>query len=291
MMKFYTLLQIGSLILLHFLPAKAQRSTGLSKGVTETGSLLVVADRTEMRRGLGPGPGSGSARSFEPGYYRTNLVAGAGKRWMDQQKALRAMATEPCGDYLCKGEGGLPVTLISFSGSRQDTTTVLLNWETSEETNNQRFEVERSLDPQRGFEMAGVVDGAGNTGSKYHFQDLNRWAEVTYYRLRQVDYDGTSTYSRIISVKGARIALSILAYPNPGTPDKIRFQLEGSENAGRFSIQLTDVKGSVLYSDNVFKVEKARSFPLPKLPALTRGMYILRVSNGPETTTVPFIIY
>jgi hypothetical protein len=271
---------VCALVLLIFRPAAGQDSRQPSnQGKTKGGTLSPIAKQIDSLHHV-----------MQLGYHRETLVAGVGQRWINKQKALRTRVV--CSSYLCsKGDGPLPVTLINFGGARQDTATVLLRWETSAETNNQRFEVERSLNVQHGFEFVGTVDAAGNTGGKYRFRDLNRWSQITYYRLKQIDNDGTSTYSRIISVKGAWVELSILAYPNPGTPDKMRFRLEGSENAGGISIQLMDVKGVMLYSGDAFIVEKTRSFALPKLPSLTDGMYILKVSNGSETAKVRFIIH
>lgn len=106
----------------------------------------------------------------------------------------------------------LPVELVSFSGDSKAEGNVL-QWTTASEINNKGFEVERSTNG-RLFETIGFVEG--NTDSRqalnYSFTDATQQS-LTYYRLKQIDWDGTSTYSRIISVK--RKNENAKVYPNP----------------------------------------------------------------------------
>lgn len=106
----------------------------------------------------------------------------------------------------------LPVTLVSFDGKSQNSQTKL-TWKTTSETNNKGFEIERSADA-RIFEKIGFVDGNGDSkgDNMYHFADLQPF-ETSYYRLKQLDYDGKFEYSRVIAVKGDGAAVRI--YPNP----------------------------------------------------------------------------
>ena len=94
----------------------------------------------------------------------------------------------------------LPVTLVSFEGKSANNQTKLA-WKTTSETTNKGFEIERSADA-RTFEKIGFVDGNGDTRETkvYHFIDLSPFA-TTYYRLKQLDYDGKSEYSKVIAVK------------------------------------------------------------------------------------------
>lgn len=105
----------------------------------------------------------------------------------------------------------LPVTLVSFEGKSENNQTKL-TWKTTSETTNKGFEIERSADA-RTFEQIGFVDGSGDTKENqfYHFTDLNPFT-TTYYRLKQLDYDGKSEYSKVIAVKAEKI---VKVYPNP----------------------------------------------------------------------------
>ncbi|MGI8892665.1 MAG: T9SS type A sorting domain-containing protein [Bacteroidia bacterium] len=108
----------------------------------------------------------------------------------------------------------LPVELIHFS-ARVLSDVVKIEWTTASEKNNDYFEVQRSGDGFN-FEVAGIVKGAGNstTINHYEFLDLNPLNGVSYYRLRQIDYDGTDDISPSVSVRFlAKHKVNI--YPNP----------------------------------------------------------------------------
>ncbi|MGV3602956.1 MAG: BspA family leucine-rich repeat surface protein [Dyadobacter fermentans] len=106
----------------------------------------------------------------------------------------------------------LPVRLISLTGMYHEKA-VTLNWTTSEEENNAGFEIQKSADAVS-FEKIGFVRGSSDTKtlSAYQFFDLRPFS-TTYYRLKQLDHDGTFAYSRIISVKNKTAPVKI--YPNP----------------------------------------------------------------------------
>lgn len=94
----------------------------------------------------------------------------------------------------------LPVKLIYFKGIPQDDY-VILDWSTASEYNNSHFEVERSGEGSR-FETLQAVDGAGNSRSTLDYQtvDDNPLPGRSYYRLKQVDWNGVTSYSRTVSV-------------------------------------------------------------------------------------------
>jgi large repetitive protein len=94
----------------------------------------------------------------------------------------------------------LPITLTSFTVTKQGDD-AQLNWTTSMEENNKGFEVQRSTD-QSSWSVLGFVTGAGNsqTPKYYQYLDQNLPAGTYYYRLRQVDYDGHSTFSKVLPV-------------------------------------------------------------------------------------------
>ena len=114
-------------------------------------------------------------------------------------------------------EESLPVTLISFTARMSEANT-LLNWQTSSEFNASYFDLERSSDA-RTFEKIAKIQAAGNSSliRTYYFHDthLSQVTPITYYRLRQVDQDGTYAYSRLVSVKRNDSAMRANLYPNP----------------------------------------------------------------------------
>ncbi len=95
---------------------------------------------------------------------------------------------------------GLPVTYEHFTAKALGNE-VLLDWKTSEELNNQGFDIERSYDGINFTSIGHVYADEINTeGRDYQFLDKNPGAQLLYYRLNQIDADGTHTYSDIISV-------------------------------------------------------------------------------------------
>lgn len=106
----------------------------------------------------------------------------------------------------------LPVNLISFSGETQDRT-VTLHWATASEKDNSHFVVERSRDGLR-FIGIGKVAGNGTTDlfTEYTLEDADALPGINYYRLKQVDFDGTTSYSKVIATRvvGKSRNLSVL---------------------------------------------------------------------------------
>ena len=95
----------------------------------------------------------------------------------------------------------LPIELGTFTGLHNGRS-VVLNWTTISETNNEYFTIQRTLDGVI-FEDIGTVSGAGNsqTDIEYEFFDYAPFLGTSYYRLKQTDYDGQYKYSEVISVR------------------------------------------------------------------------------------------
>jgi hypothetical protein len=117
----------------------------------------------------------------------------------------------------------IPVELISFKGEPVDGV-IQLYWSTSTETNNRIFEIERKEDEKNTeWIKIGFVNGIGTTTERndYYFADANITTGIYYYRLKQIDFDGSFEYSNIIEVqvgeKPDKFQLH-QNYPNPFNP-------------------------------------------------------------------------
>jgi PKD repeat protein len=122
----------------------------------------------------------------------------------------------------------IPVELISFSADIVGGD-VQLKWETATETNNRGFEIERSSD-NKSFLAVGFVPGKGTAAEKssYSYIDKDISEGKTWYRLKQIDFDGTYAYSGIVEVNySLPVEFSISQnYPNPFNPSTtIKFSL------------------------------------------------------------------
>ena len=109
-----------------------------------------------------------------------------------------------------------PVELTTFQAEKVADSQSLLTWSTASELNNDRFEVERSVDGVN-FEMIGEVAGNGTTtvAQDYDFVDARPAIGTNYYRLRQVDYDGAFEYTDVKHLQFGDIQQSFSAFPNP----------------------------------------------------------------------------
>ncbi len=173
----------------------------------------------------------------------------------------------------CVGNGGveipLPIELLSFSGKDTNNTN-LLKWITATETNNDYFTIERSTDA-KSWEIVAVVDGAGNSNQvlKYTYPDYSFKTETTYYRLKQTDFDGSFSYSEVISVVSNKEILDVNIYPNPTTGILI---VKGNEIE---QIEIVDVTGKTI--SNITMNGDMQSVDLSNL---AKGVYFVKaISN------------
>jgi hypothetical protein len=174
----------------------------------------------------------------------------------------------------------LPVTLLYFTGSLV-ADKVLLNWETASELNNDFFAVEKSLDG-RTWTTIGTVKGNGTTSKphKYDFVDVSPFIGDNYYRLRQVDFDGSFQYSRIIVINvGTEVARNsfIGVYPNP-TGGPVRASIASLDDQNIF-IKVMDVTGRQMMTKNANLSKGINNIDMD-LSRLPGGAYILSFTDS-----------
>jgi hypothetical protein len=139
----------------------------------------------------------------------------------------------------------LPVKWMNFTAEKIDKDVNLL-WSTASELNNERFEVEKSIDNSKWLTI-GVVKGNRTTNfvSSYKFIDVSTPQDMTgelYYRLKQVDFDGKFEYSNIVAVNFDKSLIDKWnIFPNPGTSKII---INGVFQSGNFI--LYDMQGREL---------------------------------------------
>ncbi len=154
------------------------------------------------------------------------------------------------GTILSKLDNPLPVELTTFTAKVIDGK-VNLNWKTATEVNNYGFEIERKYSGEKSkWKKIGFVKGAGNSNSpnNYLFSDKPETSGKYIYRLKQIDIDGTFTYSSLAEVEilaPERFELS-QNYPNPFNPStKITFSIP--EESG-IKLEIYDVLGRKIKS-------------------------------------------
>ena len=173
----------------------------------------------------------------------------------------------------------LPVQWLSFTAQKRNET-VLLSWKTTTEQNSSRFEIEKSPDAIR-FNKIGAVAAAGNSNSvlSYSFSDQQPLKGMNFYRLKQVDLDGTFNYSKIVSIKFDKNATVILS-PNPAK-NVLNIQLLQANNFTSASV--FDATGKLLWKQNITSAQIQIN-----TMQLSKGWYTIRL-EGRETEQHSFI--
>ncbi|HEX8517719.1 MAG TPA: T9SS type A sorting domain-containing protein [Bacteroidia bacterium] len=177
----------------------------------------------------------------------------------------------------------LPVELTSFTGV-YTTSGNRLDWSTSSETNNDHFEIERSLNGND-FNYIASIEGQGNTTSKtdYSYIDSKPERVINYYRLKQVDQNGEFTYSNIIAIDnnaGGNEFLTV--YPNPTSGEVVT--ISGSENISLITIY--NILGEVVYNTGILADNKVT------VTILSKGNYFVKaVTTDNNTITSRFTRY
>lgn len=179
----------------------------------------------------------------------------------------------------------LPVELFGFHAS-QNAQTVRLQWRTATEHNNAGFDVERCEDGVS-FRSIGWVAGHGTTTQQqqYLYADQNLHAGTTYYyRLRQVDYNGTFELGPIITimVKGKSSIVGAF-YPNPAPAGQVSLDFT-TEEAADWLISVFDAAGKPVrfQGGSHISVAEGQTTILVDFSGLPNGMYIVTLENGAE---------
>ncbi|OGX90582.1 discoidin domain-containing protein [Hymenobacter coccineus] len=223
--------------------------------------------------------GTAVNNSFHFNEYRfTSPVAG---RYVRMNGTKRGTTTASNGYSLYEFEVSaapppLPVTLTRFRAVAQSTG-VRVNWATASEQHNAGFEVQRSANGAD-FTPLAFVGGAGTTSAAHAYQYLDAAPLRTsgYYRLKQLDTDGTFAYGPVVVVQAMPALVPLSLYPNPTAG---RATVVGQVSlAGADHWYLTNSLGQVLRAEALRSaLTPGLSLDLQPYPA---GSYVLTVEAG-----------
>jgi uncharacterized repeat protein (TIGR01451 family) len=170
----------------------------------------------------------------------------------------------------------LPVRLLSFKGNRVDRI-IHLEWITADETNSDRFEIQRS-NGNGAFIKLGEVAAAGTSSGRtsYSFIDSFPPAGTNHYRLKQLDRDSRYQYSNIVSILPTdRNIETAKAFPNPfNSYTNITIV---SAKAQTVSLLLSDVSGKIVWSKNETCMKGENTILLDQAGTLRTGTYFLKI--------------
>jgi len=176
----------------------------------------------------------------------------------------------------------VPVELAAFSATR-DNNDVVLTWFTATETNNRGFEVQRKSTGV--FEKIAFVEGNGTTTEtqNYMFRDSNVPSGSYTYRLKQVDFDGSFSYSDEVEIEQPAVFYLAQNYPNPFNPTtNIKYSVPSD---GNVTLKVYDVLGNEV-STLVDGFKQAGTFDVTFDGSnLSSGVYYYRLTSSEMTTT------
>jgi len=184
-----------------------------------------------------------------------------------------------------------PIELLAFDAIPIDKY-VQLSWTTASELNNARFTVERSLDAVH-FDAVLEVSGAGTShqGNSYEAKDLSPFAGSSFYRLKQSDFDGAFSYSRMVEVyvaESGKRELVLFPNPNPGTHLSVRWN--HGESLPPLGISIRDLQGRELFSRQFYSPGSLFQAEIPLGKLFTKGAYVLTLTCASTQESKLFFI-
>jgi len=180
----------------------------------------------------------------------------------------------------------IPVELTSFTGNVNNLGQVVLNWETATEVNNQGFEIERRTETSE-FRTVGFVEGYGTTTEprSYIYTDVTAENGINYYRLKQVDFNGTYAYSEVVEIDVTGPLTFDLAqnYPNPFNPStSIKYSIPESGNIRLSVFNIVGEEVAVLAEG----FSQAGSFEVTfDASNLSTGVYLYKLQSANSVQT------
>lgn len=168
----------------------------------------------------------------------------------------------------------LPIELTTFSGACEQGL-ISLNWSTASEINNDFFSVYRSTDGKEWTQIA-TLKGAGTTrqARQYTYRDNQFTTGLSYYRIRQTDYDGRFTDSHVVAVVCATESTDqnmFVVYPNPAT-EELTIEFPGKKE--KLTVEILDLSGRSVWRGVVNGKQRISVSHLPP------GTYVIRIDQA-----------
>lgn len=182
--------------------------------------------------------------------------------------------------------GALPITLGDFNAKLNEKESVDLTWTTFTEINNDYFTVEKSKNGYHFSELK-QIKGAGNSNTpiNYHTADNNPYVGISYYRLKQTDFDGKYSYSPVIAVDNSKangFGIKYVSYSD----NELFIALKNFTNG---EIQLYDLKGGLI--SNFFIENEESKNLIKKRVSLSKGFYLLKYAEGSKSDVMKLVVY
>jgi ELWxxDGT repeat protein len=181
----------------------------------------------------------------------------------------------------------LPLCVLEFKGWVNDDDAIL-NWKTDNESNTDKFIVERSINGTQ-YTPVGSVRSANSPGVHtyaYTDDDINSLGtDIVYYRLKQIDIDGHYTYSKIVTLP-LRTKSRLMLFPNPAT-NQLNLTLSLSRKE-KLNYQVFDNAGRLVIQHSTDLLAGINSLPVD-IGSLAAGVYYLNLFNNSFNERLKFV--
>ncbi|PCJ28834.1 MAG: hypothetical protein COA97_00410 [Flavobacteriales bacterium] len=211
---------------------------------------------------------------------------------------------EICGSIVWKKSDGtvtgpstlgdpLPINLISFEANVNEDR-IDIKWVTASEINNDFFTLERSIDAEN-WEVVIVTGGAGNSSQilEYYEVDYEPIVGISYYRLKQTDFDGKYEYFNIVPVKYEQNVLGdgfINLFPNPVSSGETVYIDFTNILEKEMLVVLRDIRGREYYSKVIVNIEEGKLVGVPIEKKIPVGLYLITATSENQMYSQKLII-
>lgn len=202
-------------------------------------------------------------------------------------KLFDPVASATASTNSCAFSAPLPVELLYFRAEASDKQVVKLSWITVSEKNASHFIVERSLDLERIEEIA-IISAAGTTTEKQQYEQFDKAPHqgLSYYRLRQIDFDTKASTYKWVSVSIDKAENQVVLAPNPSNGDRVDVWLSDAWTAPSF--RLIDLIGRTYPLKATSKGQN--KFELNFQEKLISGLYLLAFEQDGKTSTQKLLV-
>jgi Secretion system C-terminal sorting domain len=188
-----------------------------------------------------------------------------------------------CFGGIIQNNGSLPIKLSYFSARGENNSKAILNWVTETELNNEYYTIERSQD-NKNYKAIAVMMGALTTTlqQSYEYKDNLSGVDmgkVIFYRIKQTDIDGKSSYSPVRTVKFNQKQNMVQVNPNPFV-DNVSIKYL-SEVSGTMQVRIVNANGQTVVNRKSGLVKGYNYTAISNLASLAKGLYVVEVMiNG-----------
>lgn len=177
--------------------------------------------------------------------------------------------------------GVLPIELLTFSVMLDNNEQAEIYWSTATETNNDFFTIEKTQDAQY-YDVVSIVDGAGTstTVREYFAIDPFPFPGISYYRLKQTDFNGDHKYSDLVALDydDSKGAVEVSIYPNPVISGNMNVELKGGDEE-EILVVVNDLLGREYYSKVVIMNGGRYKLVVDPSQKLAPGLYMVVASS------------